>query len=235
MRYTTVIAFLLMACVASSPAFAQKNEKDSTNFSQWNLRFNPIFIVEPLGGINLGIETNIDKKKKLYLVSEFGIIFINNMRERRDINEDANPVKLNGFKTTQELKYVVLQNKGRQSGAIAIESNFLKGTQKNSGWFGMGNDNGNTSYLFFKYQNFTEQVTEISGAIKYSQKAYFGSSTFHHLEVFLGLGMINRKIENKNAEGKLVQPDHETLYSNERTELLPYLSAGLRLGINLKK
>jgi hypothetical protein len=145
---------------------AQKGGKTDRVLSYWNIRINPLSVMEKWGGVLAGIETNVDKKRKLYLVSEYGVIFINDLLSRQNKNsrEPLNKQPLSGLKTKQELRWLIKGKKEMPVGFIALETTLQQASTRNSGWFGIGDKDLNGSYTYYKYQQFQEQVSVTSAA-----------------------------------------------------------------------
>lgn len=222
------ICLLLFATgVGTHHKLAAQNENTHNRFSQWSIRLNPLSFIERFGGVDLGFETNIDKKRRWALVSEYGYLFINNSASAgnsRTNKKNNNP--LSGFKTKQEVRWILPKNEGTR--AIGLELTHRQARIANEGWFGMGTPNARRLYPFFKYHNFTEEVIETSMAFKYifktaPKKGRLGA------EGFVGLGVLNRDINYTKTEGTLVQPEAATLMDKDRATMLPYLSLGFRV------
>lgn len=232
---TICLLLILIACICiRSKAVAQKNDTLFRPFSEWTLRFNPFSFIENFGGVHVGVETNLDKKKQLYLVSEYGIIFINNVGSGKgSLADQKNPNSLSGYRTKQELKWAVTRTNQRANVFVGLETNFQMVNVLNAGWFGMGRSDANGLYPYFKYQEFKEEISQLSGAIKYVQPMYFKKGRFY-FEFFIGLGVLYRDVKLKNSEGALIQPDVELVYSEASQGVKPYVAGGFRLMYNLK-
>lgn len=228
---------LALIFVFVHPFFVYSQVGDTTSkppFSSWTLRFNPLSFVEPVGGIQMGVETNIGKTGKFFLVSEYGFIFINNYGQYNDSrnNVSKNTGKISGWETKQEIK-IALNTKSNIASFFAIELNYLNAGINNSGWFGMGKKDATGSYPYFKYQEFRETSNEVSMALKYATRNFSDTKKFN-LEGFAGVGLIYRKNNYRKSEGVLIQADLEPLFDTDKNGINPYLAAGLRLLFKLK-
>lgn len=225
--------FILCACLMNV-----QGQKDSagSRFSYWAIRVNPFSPFEQYGGIQLGVETNIDKKNKWNLVSEFGYVFINNVTSPSGKEEKSNNAnKLTGFKTRQEVRWVVKTRRQQPVSYMAVEGILMTASIPNRGWFGIDGPDDFGNYAYFKYQDFKEQVTELGAAIKFVHKVYLSNRQVHNLELFGGFGLFNRMVKLKNPQGVLVQPDNEVLVEEMRKGVKPYLAAGIRLNFVVRK
>lgn len=223
---------LIVALVYCVPTLSYSQEKQSAvpAFSEWSLRFNPASFFETLGGVHMGVETNIDRKQKWYVVSEYGVIFINNFgRYDEGVEGGRNSNRVSGFETKQELRLRLKSDGGRYH-FVAMELHYLQAGIDNSGWFGMGETNPG-QYTYYKHQDFRESARETSVAVKYGGR--FLSRQRLSLEMFAGFGVIYTDISYTNTEGKLYQLDKETVFKPDKDGFAPYTALGIRLCFRL--
>jgi hypothetical protein len=229
-----IIVLLLFAVLAfQSKVSSQDKDSSARPFSEWHFRVNPFSLVEVMGGIHVGVETNLDKRRKFYLVSEYGYIFLNNRGSAEGQNDTKDKSRISGFETKQEMRIMTPNRKARAS-FFAAEVHYLRADVKNSGWFGMETPDASGSYPYMKYQDFTESISSTSVAIKYGTKLYAQEARFN-LEGFIGFGFQHQNINKfRNAEGVLLESDKETFFNRSGIRILPYIPAGLRLTFRLR-
>ncbi len=226
---------LLIASLISCFCFAQQPDSTTKPLSQWILRFNPISFFQPVGGIQLGIETNLDSRSKYSLVSEYGYIFLNSfkMYSAEENEDNKNNGHISGFEIKQEVRMRLNSKKNPGTSFLSVEVNYQKAKLNNAGWFGMGKPDAFGLYPYFKYQDFQETSNETSIAMKYVLKSFPDNRKFN-LEGFIGFGFIYKDIVYKKAEGKLVQPDKEPIFNVYNKGVNPYFPLGLRLLFKLR-
>lgn len=229
------IILIVWFVTVTNLASAQQSDSTDRSFREWYLRINPLSFFTRFGGVQLGVETILDKQAKLYLSTDVGYHFLNNTSSFLiEEHENKNSNSMVGFSVKPELKLVVSSNKKRPMGFVGLEASWLMAGVKNKGWFGMGELDATGRYPYFKYQDFKERATDIGGAIKYHHKLYFHKVKNHHLELFIGLGILNRSMKFINATGTLVQPENDVLVSDRFVGIRPQLPAGMRVLIQLK-
>ncbi len=234
MKCRICLLIVIMATGAVNKSAAQKKQNTYNRFSEWNIRLNPFSFIERFGGVQLGFETNLDKKRKLNVVSEYGYLFLDNKNiGSNNTYSEKNINRLSGFKTKQDLRWRYKENMSSIL-SIGIEFNYQKAAIVNSGWFGMGTPDAQNLYPYFKYQDFREEVVEMSSAIKYIVKTIPKKGRIG-LEGFGGLGLIDKRLNHKNSQGKLVQPDAEPLLKEEMEGLKGYIALGFRIFLTVKQ
>lgn len=230
MRKWHLLLFMVMCCTAAK---AQQQDTGFRAFSEWHFRVNPFSFVEKPGGLHIGFETNLDNRKRFYLVSEYGYIFINtrkfNLISSEEEKDNRNPVR--GFETKQELRKSLPGKKS--TSFFAVELHYLNASVSNAGWFGMGTADANGNYPYVKYHQYKESMHSGSLAFKYVAKA-FPQQDRWNIEFFAGLGLIYRDINNSGAEGKLLESDSNALFKEDLQGLKPYLALGFRISLKLK-
>lgn len=228
MRKYRCLIFFFAFC---SNAKAQQTDSVALPFSEWHLRINPLSFVERIGGAHIGIETNVDKHKRYYFISEYGYIFLNNGEYNAEAVANENKSRINGFETKQELRRSL---HGKKSASFfGIEVHYIKASGRNAGWFGMGQPDAAGNYPYMKYQHYKEVMTSTSLAFKYISKAFLQTKKWN-IEAFTGLGLVYRDIKNENAEGKLIGSDSEPLFKEDSEGIKPYLAIGIRFSVKLK-
>lgn len=225
-----IVSFALLFLWSSVSINAQVKDSIAAPFSEWNIRTNPFSFFGPMGGPHAGIEVNLDRKKSLYWVSEFGLLLLNNSYLfSPDPNEEITKGRLRGWETKQEIRYWLATDRNRRVGFLALDLGYLRGNIENGGWFGMGARDPAGLYPYFMYSSFKEKITEYKVAVKYAYKLYFSRKNYHHVEGFAGLGVINRTSEQDPAPGELIQPDNEEFFYNEQLGVRLYVPIGVRL------
>ncbi len=221
---------LLCAIFLSQVLYAQKNDSTGGALSEWHFRLNPSSFFEPVGGVHVGIETNLDKRKKYYVITEYGYIFINNTGSKEKENRNNN--RISGFEGKLEIRKKISSKRSGTS-FLGVEAHFLNAGINNSGWFSMGTPDPSGLYPYLQYQYFRESITSQSIAGKYVWK-FLEQENKWNIEFFGGLGFIYSDITYKNADGKLTQADFEPKFNMQKDGIQPYIAIGGRLLFKLK-
>jgi hypothetical protein len=231
MRLPAVL--IIASLVFCNDLRGQSTDSLARPFSEWYSRWNPVALAERMGGIHIGVETNLDQRRKYYLVSEYGYIFLNNQGSAEGQNDTKDKSRISGFETKQEIR-MMTPNRKAWASFFALEVHYLQAGVKNSGWFGMEAPDATGTYPYMKYQDYTESISSTSLAVKYGTKLYAQEARFN-LEAFIGFGVQYKNINKfRNAEGVLIESDKEGFFDRNGKQVLPYIPVGLRLIFRLR-